>query len=76
MAPRAMFHWSNTSESMMQATEYPPGSLNEIVVSLLRISTCRIGQQDRWLGLDSFSPPPIWPVCTSMMKGTETICGL
>eukprot|EP00978_Attheya_sp_CCMP212_P039691 scaffold208756_cov46-Attheya_sp.AAC.1 len=51
MTPRAiMFRWSNnTSESMMQASEYPPGSLNEIVVSLLRISTCRIGQQDRRL---------------------------
>eukprot|EP00978_Attheya_sp_CCMP212_P039248 scaffold202571_cov35-Attheya_sp.AAC.1 len=33
----------------MQASEYPPGSLNEIVVSLLRISTCKIGQQDRRL---------------------------
>eukprot|EP00978_Attheya_sp_CCMP212_P008032 scaffold18718_cov45-Attheya_sp.AAC.6 len=38
MALRAMFRWSNTLESMMQASEYPPGSLNKIVVSLLH--TC------------------------------------
>eukprot|EP00978_Attheya_sp_CCMP212_P022276 scaffold66280_cov52-Attheya_sp.AAC.2 len=64
MAPRAMFRWSNTLESMMQPSEHPPGSLNEIVVSLLRISTCKIGQQDRRLEGTVGEGPYYGTICT------------